>query len=70
MDKRVIEQKLNGLTLTNGMKASDYVIGLPEEHQEVATQAILNVSAKGWPLNNMEITREGRKLNRERLGIK
>ena len=70
MDKKVIEQKLNGLTLTNGMKASDYVISLPEEHQEVATQAILNVSAKGWPLNNIAITSEARELNRKRLGIK
>ena len=59
--------ELNGLTLTNGMKAFDYVISLPEEHQEVATQAILNVSAKGWPLNDMEITSMAREIQRNRL---
>lgn len=70
MDKAAIEQKLKGLVLTNGMKAADYVITFPEEDWEVLAQATLNVSAKGWPLNRMEITSEARELNGKRLGIK
>lgn len=70
MSAQEIEETLAGLTLTDGQPAADYVKHLPQMHQEVATQAILNVSRKGWPLNNMEITREGRALNRKKLGIK
>ncbi|MBQ4291892.1 MAG: hypothetical protein II752_04055 [Muribaculaceae bacterium] len=65
-----MEETLAGLTLTDGQSAADYVKHLPQMHQEVATQAILNVSRKGWPLNDMEITSEGRALNRKKLGIK
>ena len=70
MSAQEIEETLAGLTLTDGQPAADYVKHLPQMHQEVATQAILNVSRKGWPLNDMEITREGRDLNRKKLGIK
>lgn len=70
MSAQEIEETLAGLTLTDGQPAADYVKHLPQRHQEVATQAILNVSRKGWPLNDMEITREGRALNRKKLGIK
>ena len=70
MSAQEIEEALAGLTLTDGQPAADYVKHLPQMHQEVATQAILNVSRKGWPLNDMEITSEGRALNRKKLGIK
>lgn len=70
MTAQEIEETLAGLTLTDGQPAADYVKHLPQMHQEVATQAILNVSRKGWPLNDMEITSEGRALNRKKLGIK
>lgn len=70
MSAQEIEETLAGLTLTDGQSAADYVKHLPQMHQEVATQAILNVSRKGWPLNDMEITSEGRDLNRKKLGIK
>ena len=70
MSAQEIEEALAGLTLTDGQPAADYVKHLPQMHQEVATQAILNVYRKGWPLNDMEITSEGRDLNRKKLGIK
>lgn len=64
-----MEKKLEGIVLSDGQKAIDYVMSLPERHREVATQAILNVLAKGWPLNDMEITSEGRAINRKKMGI-
>ena len=67
MESKVIEQNLKDIVLSNGLNAADYVKVLPEEHQDVATQAILNVMAKGWPLNDMEITSEGRDLRRKAL---
>ena len=69
MTEKEIKEKLQGILLSNGQKASDYVMSLPEEDKDVATEAILIVWQKGWPLNNMEITSEGRAINRKRLGI-
>ncbi len=63
-------RKLKGITLSNGQSAVDYVNSLPEKHREVATESILWCSEMGYPLNNLEITRKGRELNRKRLGIK
>ncbi|MBQ7212197.1 MAG: hypothetical protein IJS19_05985 [Muribaculaceae bacterium] len=70
MSAQEIEETLAGLTLTDRQPAADYVKHLPQMHQEVATQAILNVYQKGWSLNDLTITREGRELNRKKLGIK
>ena len=70
MTAQEIEETLAGLTLTDGQPATDYVKHLPQRRQEVATQAILNVYQKGWPLNDLTITREGRELNRKKLDIK
>jgi len=62
-------EQLQGIVLSNGTKATDYVESLPEKYREVATQAILNCLQKGYPLNDLEITSEGRAINRKRLGI-
>jgi len=64
------EQTLEGITLSNGQTAQDYVNSLPEKHREVATESILECLRLGYPLNNLEITRIGRAINRKRLGIK
>ncbi len=64
-----IQEKLDGVVLTTGETAVDYVMSLPEEDRNPATQAILNVLQKGWPLNDAEITSEGRAINRKRLGF-
>lgn len=64
-----VKEKLGDLKLSNGQSAVDYVMSLPEEDQNVATEAILTVSQKGWPLNDLTITSEGRAINRKRLGI-
>lgn len=63
-------EKLKGIILTSGQTAEEYVNSLPEKHREVATESILEVYRKGWPLNDMEITSEARERNRKKLGIK
>ena len=62
-------ERLEGITLSNGQSAEDYVKSLPKEHQEVATESILWCLEKGYDLNDLEITRKGRELNRKKLGI-
>ncbi len=64
-----MEKKLKGIVLSNEIPAIEYVMSLPECHREVATQAILNCLEKGYSLNNLVITREGRAINRKRMGI-
>lgn len=64
-----IKEKLQGIVLSNGTTAEDYVEGLPEKYREVATQAILNCLEKGYHLNDMMITQEGRAINRKKLGL-
>lgn len=65
-----MDQKLENITLSNGQNALDYVNSLPQQHREVATEAILECLRLGYPLNNLEITCKGREINRKRLGIK
>ena len=61
---------LEGIVLSSGQSAIEYVQSLPEQHREVATESILECLKLGYPLNDMEITSKGRELNRKRLGIK
>ena len=61
---------MENITLSNGQNALDYVNSLPQQHKEVATEAILECLRLNYPLNNLEITRIGREINRKRLGIK
>lgn len=56
--------------MSNGQNALDYVNDLPQQHREIAMEAILECLRQGYPLNNLEITRKGREINRKRLGIK
>ena len=62
-------EKLKGIILSNGQTAEDYVNSLPEKHREVATESIILCLENGYPLNSLEITSKGRKLNRKKLGI-
>ena len=63
-------ETLEKTTLSNGQNALDYVNSLPQQHREVAKEAILECLRLGYPLNNLEITRIGREINRKRMGIK
>ena len=65
-----MNQKLENIILSNGQKALDYVNNLPQQHREIAMEAILECLRQGYPLNNLEITCKGREINRKRLGIK
>ena len=64
-----MEEKISGITLTNGQPATEYIEKLPEKHREVAAQAILNLMKKGWAINDMHITIESRIINRKRRGM-
>ena len=59
-----------GIVLSSGQLATEYVQSLPEQHREVASESILECLKKDWDLTNLNITRTGRALNRKRLGIK
>ena len=64
-------KSLEGIVLTNGQTAQEYVMTYPTEvERQIVTEAILECLRLGYPLNNMEITSKGRELNRKRLGIK
>ena len=65
-----MDKIMENITLSNGQNALDYVNSLPQQHKEVATEAILECLRLNYPLNNLEITRIGREINRKRLGIK
>ena len=64
-----MDNRLEGIYLTNGMKATDYVESLHEEDKEVATEAILECMRLGYNLNRVEIEGKGREINRKRMGI-
>ena len=70
MKPEQIKKQLKGIVLSNNQQAVNYVMSLPEEYREVATQAILNCLQKGYHLNDMMITQEGRAINREKRGLK
>lgn len=57
---------LSKLSLRDGQSASQYVQGLPPEVRRIATEAILECSRLGYPLNNLEITSKARELQRKR----
>ena len=64
-----MDKRLEGIYLTDGTKAADYVASIPEKHREVATESILECLRLGYNLNQMEIESKGREINRKRLGI-
>ena len=57
---------LSELSLRDGRNAQQYVQSLPPEVRQIATEAILECSRLGYPLNNMEITSKARELQRKR----
>ena len=50
-----------------GKSALQYVLGLQKQYRLIATEAILECSRLGYPLNNMEITSKARELQRRRM---
>ena len=66
-------ERQKGITLTNGQTAEEYVKSFPaepKERRETIIESILEVSRKGWPLNDLVIMSEARERNRKKLGIK
>ena len=51
-----MEEKLLSLSLRDGRNALKYVQSLRPEVRQIATEAILECSRLGYPLNDMEIT--------------
>ena len=61
-----MEEKLLRLSLRDGQNALQYVQNLRPEVRQIATEAILECSRLGYPLNNMEITSKAREMQRKR----
>ena len=64
-----MEEKLLRLTLRDGQNALQYVQNLRPEVRQIATEAILECSRLGYPLNNMEITSKAREMQRRRRKV-
>jgi len=64
-----MEEKLLRLSLRDGQNALQYVQNLRPEVRQIATEAILECSRLGYPLNNMEITSKAREMQRRRRMI-
>jgi hypothetical protein len=60
------QEILSELSLRDGRNALQYVQSLPPEVRQIATEAILECSRLGYPLNNMEITSKAREMQRKR----
>ena len=61
-----MDERLSNLYLRNGLTARQYVLSLDPRFRQIATEAILECSRLGYPLNNMEITSKARELQRKR----
>lgn len=61
-----MDERLSTLYLRDGQSASLYVLNLRPEYRQIATEAILECSRLGYPLNNMEITSKARELQRRK----
>gem|GEM_PF-1415373 len=61
-----MDERLSNLYLRNGKNAQQYVLSLNPAYRRIATEAILECSRLGYPLNNMEITSKARELQRKR----
>ncbi len=59
-----MDERLSTLYLKNGLTAQQYVLSLDQKLRPIATEAILECSKLGYPLNNMEITSKARELQR------
>ena len=57
---------LSKFSLRDGRNAQQYVQSLPPDVRQIATNAILECSKLGYPLNNMEITSKARELLRRK----
>ena len=64
-----MEEELLKLSLRDGQNALQYVQSLRPEVRQIATEAILECSRLGYPLNNMEITSKAREMQRKRRKV-
>ena len=64
-----MEDKLLRLSLRDGQNALQYVQNLRPELRQIATEAILECSRLGYPLNNMEITSKAREMQRRKRKV-
>ena len=62
-----MEEKLLSLSLRDGRNALKYVQSLRPEVRQIATEAILECSRLGYPLNDMEITSKAREMQRKKI---
>ena len=62
-----MEEKLSIVFLRDGQNAMMYVQSLNPAMRPIATEAILECSRLGYPLNDMEITSMAREIQRNRL---
>ena len=60
------KQQIQGLTITNGMNAWDYVLSWPDEGQYWIASGILSCVEHGYGLTRLEINWEARDLQRLR----
>ena len=61
-----MEEKLLTLSLRDGQNALQYVRSLNQGVRQIATEAILECSRLGYPLNDMEITSKAREMQRKK----
>ena len=61
-----MEERLSKLYLRNGQNALQYVHSLNQGVRQIATEAILECSRLGYPLNDMEITSKAREMQRKK----
>lgn len=64
-----MDERLLTLSLRNGQPALQYVLNLNPKFRQIATEAILECSRLGYPLNNMEITSKARELQRKKQKV-
>ena len=64
-----MEEKLLSLSLRDGRNALKYVQSLRPEVRQIATEAILECSRLGYPLNDMEITAKLGKCSAGKEGL-
>ncbi len=65
-----MDVRLSTLYLKNGQTAQEYVSNLEPKYRPIVTEAILECSKLGYPLNNMEITSKARELQRRNRKVR
>lgn len=69
-NKKKLAKQFEGMVLSDGQKPLEYIESYPEIDRKIVAKAIIKCMRLGYPLNDLEITRKARELNRIRFGIK